>query len=74
MAKKVRKNICGEIQDYSTVGKVYTDLIEYPFDQEIFVVLPDGTKHKIEYINSVSHNGEPLKCEIYIKKPDWAKF
>lgn len=72
MSKK-NTNICGETQDYSTVGKVYTDLVNYNYDMDIYVILPDGTKHKIEYINAVGNLG-PMECGIYLKKPDWAKY
>ncbi len=73
MSKNPNKNICGEIQDYSTVGLVYTDLVEYNYDMKIVVVLPDGSKHPIEHINAYGHLGEPMQCEIYLKTPEWAK-
>ena len=63
---KQKTNICGEIQDFSTVGKVYTDLVEYHYDMNIFVVLPDGTKCKIEHINAYGNLG-PMECQIFVK-------
>lgn len=68
---KQKTNICGEIQDFSTVGKVYTDLVEYHYDMNIYVLLPDGTKCKIEHINAYGNLG-PMECLIFatpIEKP-----
>ena len=71
MTKK-KQNIAGETQDYSTVGLVYTDLVNYNYGMSIVVVLPDGSRHPIEYINAVG-NLAPMECEIHIKKPAWAQ-